>query len=389
MSSSKARSAAAPRRALGVWLGALALLVPASARAEHEVRIAIVQGPAQVKLTGERLAAFDGVLGERLAWSRGAAEVTVSVDGKGVRGSGSGLSLDAGKRLQAERLVFEAPDGVRVEGRLYLGRISVRPSPAGRGVLVINRLPLETYLLGIVGSEMSPAWPNEALKAQAVAARTYAMQRRMRMRSANKPYDLESTVLSQVYKGADRIRPSVVRAVSETRGEVLAFKHRLVEAVFHSTCGGHTLSAADAFGNGVAYLQRRDCDWCRPSERFRWKKSFPVKAVEAKLSKAGLIRGRLSSLESRAEGGPVIAKAGGRTVQLEPKAVRKAIGYFDLSSARFAARTDGASIRFEGRGFGHGAGMCQWGARGQSLEGRGYDDILAHYYSGARLHRLY
>ena len=172
-----------------------------------------------------------------------------------------------------------------------------RSGPRGRGLLAINRLPLETYLLGIVGSEMSPAWPIEALKAQAVAARTYAMQRRMMMRAANKRYDLASSVLSQVYKGAERIRPSVIRAVKETRGEVLAYSHSLVEALFHSTCGGKTVAAHEAFGHRVPYLKPKTCQWCRPSSRYRWRVALPIDEVSKRLRRAGLVASSLTRLE--------------------------------------------------------------------------------------------
>ena len=191
--------------------------------AEEEVRISIASNKSSVSIEAPKLAVFDADVGDRLA--RGTKSVTVEVEPKDndVIAEGEGLVYDNKKtHARGRRIVFESEEGIRVDGRLYLGRVTVQ-NDRGR-LTVINRLPLETYLLGIVGSEMSPLWPGEALKAQAVAARTYAMQRRMRRRAANKRYDLESTVLSQVYKGADRIAPSVIEAVRQTRGEVVSFK---------------------------------------------------------------------------------------------------------------------------------------------------------------------
>src|SRR5688572_15834983 len=205
----------------------LSMLCASAAFAEEEVRISIESGPRPVLVSGDQLAIFDGDTGARLfAWSPvGTAEI---------RKHKNRLSVRAGGRevASAARLMVEAVDAVRVDSGIYFGRIEVLVHDGA--ILVINRLPLETYLLGIIGSEMNPNWPLEALKAQAVAARTYAMQRRMAMRAAKKPYDLGSTVLSQVYKGAERIRPAVIQAVKETRGEVLAFDHDLVQALFHS-----------------------------------------------------------------------------------------------------------------------------------------------------------
>jgi stage II sporulation protein D len=300
---------------------------------------------------------------------------------------GTTLKLRSEKEILRTQIFFEAPDGIRVDGRLFLGRVSVQ---ARKGkVMVINRLPLETYLLGIVGSEMNPDWPLDALKAQAVAARSYALQRRMMMRFANRRYDLESTVLSQVYRGAERISASVIDAVSLTRGEVLTHEHRLVEALFHSTCGGRTHSAREAFGNAVPYLRSRQCRWCKDAKRYRWTAEIELKRLEKALKKKKLINGRLESLSRKWGTRKATARVGGKSVYLSPRAIRVAIGYTELYSAHFEASTDRGKIRFKGRGFGHGVGLCQWGAHGLSKEGHNYFEILAHYYKGAKVTRIY
>lgn len=356
--------------------------------AEEEVRISIASNKSSVSIEAPKLAVFDADVGDRLA--RGTKSVTVEVEPKDndVIAEGEGLVYDNKKtHARGRRIVFESEEGIRVDGRLYLGRVTVQ-NDRGR-LTVINRLPLETYLLGIVGSEMSPLWPGEALKAQAVAARTYAMQRRMRRRAANKRYDLESTVLSQVYKGADRIAPSVIEAVRQTRGEVVSFKHQLAETLFHSTCGGQTVSAQAAFGGSIAYLNPRTCEWCRPSSRWRWKASMPLSVLSKKLQAAKLVRGNVDRIERREGATQVAVRAGGKVVHLSAASIRQVVGYTNLYSSRFSAETKGSNVHFEGRGFGHGVGMCQWGARGLSTEGRNYREILGHYYKGAGVKRLY
>lgn len=369
-------------------LAAVSLFSSASAFAEDEVRIAIASGSTKVSIGGKDLAIYDAATGDRWASAPGTSDLIFTLETGGVSISGKPLVKDR-DRLLRESWIVEGPHGVRVSGRLYLGRVSVGRAAGKKTLIAINRLPLETYLLGIVGSEMSPAWPMEALKAQAVAARTYALERRMMMRAANKPYDLESTVLSQVYQGAEKIRPSIVQAVVETRGEVLAFKHRLAQALFHSTCGGTTVSAREAFGNAVPYLNPRKCGYCNDSNRYRWQMTMKLDQIESKLKKAKLISGKLEKIERSKMGGTVEVTAGKKLLKLSPKAIRAALGYTVLLSERFTAKTKAKEVKLEGMGFGHGVGMCQWGARGQADQGLGYRDILDRYYAGAKVRRLY
>lgn len=362
-----------------------ALFGARGAHAEEELRIALLSGQSKVDTGGQDLTIYDGDVGDALATWQGDASATI------VAKKGRLTIVEKGKTLgSATRLLVEAKAGVRVGRGIYLGRVELSLEKGGQRFLAINRLPLETYLLGIVGSEMSPEWPIEALKAQAVAARTYAMQRHMMMRAANKPYDLESSVLSQVYKGAERIRPSVIQAVKETRGEVMAYEYGLVEALFHSTCGGKTRSAKDAFGRAIPYLVERECDWCRDSNRRRWSLSFSLAEVSRELEKARLSKGKVERF-TRSDGDRFVAmkpKKGSKR-ELTPRSVREAIGYSALYSERFTAETKGNKVHFHGSGFGHGVGMCQWGARGMALAGKDHAEILEYYYAGASLKRLY
>lgn len=361
------------------------LVVPKAARGEEELRIALVDRRPSITVGGVALAVFAGDSGDVLA--RFEADTDLKFSMKAGR-----LSVDSPKvNLKgAKRVLIEAQDAVRVEKGVYFGRIEITADPGqATRLIAINRLPLETYLLGIVGSEMSPAWPLEALKAQAVAARTYAMQRRAMMRAAGRPYDLASSVISQVYKGAERIRPPVIEAVKQTRGEVMSYRHDLIEALFHSTCGGQTVSAEEAFGGQVAYLTPQPCAWCKASDRYRWNISFSLAEVAKRMKSAGLAKGNLTTVE-RVLGAKTVSirDARGRH-SVEPRALRKALGFSTLFSERFSAHTRGNKVQFEGLGFGHGVGMCQWGAHGQASEGRTYRDILMHYYPSTRIKRLY
>ncbi len=356
------------------FAGFLTLAAPAEGRAEPEVRILLRQKSSTIRVTADS--------GRIVADGQGidARPARVALDLRSGRGR-----IRFGRR-SARRLVVSAQGPVGVDGRKYLGRIEVVAEDGG--LTVVNRLPVETYLLGIVGSEMPAEWPLEALKAQAVAARTYALQRRLRRRATSSPWDLRDSVLSQVYRGAESIRPSVIRAVRETRGWVLAFHHEPAEALFHSTCGGHTVTAAEVFGQPVQYLVRRPCDWCRESGRYRWELKLDRREVARLLRQAGLSRD-FERLERKGSEGSLWIEDGRGARRVPPEKLRAALGFGRLYSTRFDVHQRGRRVELLGAGFGHRVGMCQWGARGQAAEGRSHRDILRYYYPGALLKRAY
>lgn len=372
----------APGRRLLAAALALVAVRAGPAEAEDEVRIVLADGADAAVVKGTGLTLFDGRDGRRLWAFSGRGTATV-------RRVGGELSASGPSRIYAKApiLIAEATDAVEVFGGVYYGRLELKPSEDG--LIVLNRLPIETYLLGIVGSEMPASWPIEALKAQAVAARTFALQRLMMARAANQRYDLSATVLSQVYKGAERIEASVIEAVRSTRGEVLAHDRHLVEALFHSTCGGRTVASADYFGGSRPYLVERSCTWCRGSNRYRWEVTLKRSEVERRLTEAGLVRGSLSGVLRSSADAPLYVQDGRGRTKVDPRRFRRALGWNGLYSERFSVSTTKEMIEFSGQGFGHGVGLCQWGAKGLAEAGRTHREILLHYYSGAELRRIY
>jgi stage II sporulation protein D len=347
------------------------------ARGEPEVRILLEEGLTAVEVRGQSI---------RLAVDaeapRPAPAVPVRLEARGGR---LRFSAPLAGRT-AERVVLTSAEPLEVHGIPYLGRIEVVRGTDG--LVVLNRLPVETYLLGIVGSEMPAAWPVEALKAQAVAARTYALQRRLRRRAGGHAWDLTDSVISQVYRGAASIPPSVIEAVRATTGVVLTFDHEPAEALFHSTCGGHTQPSERVFGARLPYLERRECRWCRESTKYRWSLELDREEIGRLLERAGLARG-FRRLERAGEEADVIVydRRGRRAV--DPERVRSAVGAARLYSTRFEVVRRGGALRLDGAGYGHRVGLCQWGARGMAAEGRTYREILDHYYDGAALKRAY
>ncbi|MGF1510667.1 MAG: SpoIID/LytB domain-containing protein [Myxococcota bacterium] len=371
------------RRAL-CWLVPL-WCVALKARAEPDIRILLAETERPVQLAGKDLLVS-------LDYS---PPISVRRRRLQVRFGQEGMEVVSGSKLvgKGQRLVAEADGAIGVGQGVYFGRIEI---VTGRGhgrksseATVVNRIPMETYLLGIVGSEMPASWPAAALEAQAVAARTYALDRRLRMRGAGKPWDVRDSVLSQVYGGAESILPSVVEAVGRTRGVVLAFEHVPAEALFHSTCGGRTRSAEEVFGGNVPYLVPRRCRWCRDSARYRWDLSVPLSDLNELLEHAGLARGRVRRVSRRERAKRVTIDTTRGRHRLAPQRLRAALGAGRVYSSDFVARTRNRTLEMQGRGFGHQVGLCQWGARGMAEEGRDFHEILAHYYPEVPLKRAY
>jgi stage II sporulation protein D len=254
---------------------------------------------------------------------------------------------------------------------------------------VVHALPLEDYVAAVVGSEMPPAFPPQALQAQAVAARTFAVFKKLESVAVGRAWHLGATVLDQVYR-ASPVDPRARAAAEATAGEVLVFQHAPIEAYFHSTCGGRTERGADALGRDLPYLAAVSCGRCQASPRRRWTVRVPAPEL-----------GRLCGLGGAAIAARVAARTGsgraqrveisgrGHKVTLGAADLRQRLGFERLPSLAFDVRVERGSVLFEGGGAGHGAGLCQWGAAAAAREGEGYRAILAHYYPGAELIRMY
>lgn len=284
-----------------------------------------------------------------------------------------------------------APEGsapICINGKPFPG--SVRFEPLVGGYAIINYVDLERYLEGVLGAEMPPQWPLEALKAQAVAARGYALYSALSRNSKN--WDLMSTVEDQVYS-SNPPKPSVITAVRETRGQALLHDGRLFPTFFHSTCGGKTESPGNALGRtNFDFLLGVTCRYCRPSPHFQWQFNVSGDALGALMKKGGAPTGYVRDviLTEDAGGQKQVLVAGPEGHALLTMVdFRRIIGRMDIKSGRFQSRKNGDIWTFSGNGLGHGAGMCQWGARGMAAEGRPYTDILEHYYRSSTLEKLY
>ena len=326
----------------------------------------------------------------------------------------------------------------RTEDLTYPETIEIQAPPDGR-ITVINVVPLETYLKGVVPSEMHPGFPFEALKAQAVAARSRVLRYLQNGLHSGTSFDFCDEVHCQVYSGLSRRSPAADLAVDETAGRVLEYGGRVCDAVFHGLCGGHGEDGEKAWGGFTPYLKgnpdgsgmrrygrlsdekavRKWIDseppvWCNTASRsvfrfmeytkkyFRWRTVIPRSAVESNLAQKGYPEvGTVLDLvpESRGVSGRIlrlrIVGTRGNAVVAGELTVRKVLSSETLWSSCFyvekAAVVDGVPGEFvlHGAGWGHGVGMCQTGAAAMALKGKRCESILRHYYRGARLKRMY
>ncbi len=316
--------------------------------------------------------------------------------------------------------------------RGFRGSIAVYAT--GRGLLVVNRLPVEDYLRGVVPLEIGATLGDPeraALEAQAVAARSYIY---VRLDDPDRPpggtrFDVLATVTDQVYGGLAAETPAADAAIAATAGEVLTYGGRVVNAPYHAACGGTTAEPEEVWREApVPYLQRvsdqipgTDNYYCEGSAHFRWTRTF------SKTELATLLDRYLRTYATRHDGAAAATSsstAAGRvgTVQaisIESLTPSGRVAWLAVSTSHGTYHVRGNDIRFvlrepdgeilhstyfqirdepvrggslagltlEGRGNGHGVGMCQWGAIGRARAGQDYRTILATYYPGTAVAR--
>lgn len=279
------------------------------------------------------------------------------------------------------------PEGiVAVNGRLYRGILWVRTSQAAPGtVSAINILDLEDYLLAVVPAEMPSSWPMEALKAQAIVARSYAIANLGKNEAQG--FDVKTSEEDQVYPGIVSETEATNEAVAATDGIVVKHEGRPVSTFFHSTSGGFTELAEFVWGTQAPYLKSVP-DYDDASPHFVWSRSLSPADLETKLTQSGgNVVGQVLGIFvlSRAPSGRVrqlLVTGTSQTILLSGDDVRRLL---KLPSTNFNIGLAPGAYLLQGRGFGHGLGMSQWGAR--ALAERGYNaaQILTYYYKDVSL----
>jgi len=300
----------------------------------------------------------------------------------------SGRLVANGREFRVSECVATANGGIlALDGMRYRGSFRVSVDDAGK-VQMINHVDLEAYLYGVVPQEMSPKWAEDAIKAQAVAARSYALY--IKQKSADRPYDLVATIASQVYGGYDAENPASTLAVDATRGEVMTYDGRLTIAYFHANSGGFTESAKNVWVADLPYLRGTRDPYSDNMPDGAWALTLSYLTIQERLNQYGLNVGAISQIRPiniSASGRPLrvaVESARGGTV-LKSNDFRLKVGARTLRSTLFRLQDATGGVQIIGKGFGHGVGMSQWGAYRMAEAGRDYREILRHYYQGVQI----
>ncbi len=343
--------------------------------------------------------------------------------------------------IKNDHLVPYREQYVSVNQRRYRGDIGIYHTVGKPGITVINTLPIEQYLYGVIKNEISPEWPREAVKAQAVAARTYALANNTKHQADG--FDICATTDCQVYGGRDSEAPKATAAVDATRGLVLTYKDKLISAYFHSSSGGYTENSENVWSSSQPYL-RGVADFDQNSPYYKWEKKLTLASLNQIITDAGYNIGSLQAIElspltipstisaDRGVSGrvkSVYLKGTTGTIQLSGTKLRNMLNLkstlFDVTlvksyselampvyagtdrkdqlhglsvltakKSRLAALEPTDFVVISGFGWGHGLGLSQWGAKAMAESGpigntEYFKDILKHYYQGVEIKKAY
>lgn len=345
------------------------------------------------------------------------ANITPGADGLEINGNPVGAKS---VRLQAVNDL--TTNRVKFNNTSYRGGLVV--SKKGDDLLVVNTVMIDEYLIGTVPAEMSPTWPTAALQAQTVAARTFALYNKNQHRSEG--YDLCNATHCQVYEGVRNESDTTTEAVNSTSGYVMIYDGKPIYAPFHSSSGGMTENVEDVWGTYLPYLRSvQDDDSQSPFHN--WSVSYTAAQVEKLLADKGHNIGSLKSIQPMPNiSTKAVKSASGRSntvkfigsngnVSLSGVQLRNALGLkstmftisvkHNLANTKAGVASDAINnlsskgllitggsdeqIIIDGHGFGHGLGMAQWGAKAMAENGKTWQNILNHYYTGVLINKMY
>ena len=381
---------------------------------EINVQIGLIVGAPSVALGGDAALTVTEPDGRRLLDIPRGEIWRATVAGSAITLSTT-TGIPVNSVTQARVIPTDSTAPVRVNGRLYRGSLTLLRDRTG--LTVVNQIGLEAYLLGVVSGEMGrrDASEREALRAQAIVSRTYAVRNLGRWRADG--FDLQPTVADQVYGGVGAETPEGRDAVSETRGQIVTWGGQPIDAFFFSTCGGRTADGVEVFrGADRPYLRSvPDIDqtgtpYCSISPRFRWREEWTGEALRAILRRSlpdalgfpaarvtGVRDVRVTNRTPSGRVGQLNIALDAEDVQVDGPKVRQVLrtttgdilrsNTFTLTVSRSGPRL--TRLVADGGGNGHGVGFCQWGAVGRARVGQDYRQILAAYYPGTELERLY
>lgn len=256
----------------------------------------------------------------------------------------------------------------------------------------IDKIPLEEYVMGVIAGEMPASFELEALKAQAVASRSYVMYKILKRK--DKEYDVVDTVTNQVYLDSNNLKEKwknnydeyvqkIEQAVLETANEYAVYDGEIAETLFFSTSVGYTENSEEIFTNKVAYLRSVKSEWDNISPVFNEDNTYELSDFLKKLDLPNSKKLKIEILDTTSTGRITKIKINDKT--FKGAEVTNALG---LRSTYFNISEDDGIVKISTKGYGHGVGMSQYGAQGMALEGYKYDEILKYYYSGIEIKKI-
>jgi len=362
------------------------LLLPFPLRAEggENVRVLLAEERNRLEIGSTGGMLLTDQTGRRaLLRRKGNATVTAALH------RGAVLIRETGRYAPVVVVWPEAGSFLQVGGRVYRGRLELLP--ANGALLVVNLVELEDYIQGVVKEEVPAAWPAEAIKAMAITARTYAVYNMEQQ--AGSPFHVRSTTASQVYGGATGEDPRATWAVQATQGQILTFAGRPICAFYHSCSGGATEDAPDIFGPEFDMIVGVEDPFSQACPHALWVERMTPPQLERELTRAGYQVGRVTGLQElvRSRSGRILqigVQHGLGTLVLEGRRFREAVGNELIRSMDFELRSDPGGFTFVGRGWGHGVGLSQWGAKGMADLAYDHRQILKFYYPLAEIGRI-
>ncbi len=327
--------------------------------------------------------------------------------------SASTITIAGQPLTSSEAIIFPgAPYIFNLNGDDYRGKLKLVINPDGSSFDAVNLVPLEPYLAGVVGAEMPDYWEPAALKAQAIAARTYCLYIKKRF-GGNRAWDVRKTQASQVYLGVRAESAQIWDAVNRTYGHVLVCKHRdgtedIFPAYYSSICGGYTEDSKHVFGDSFEALVARRCPYCKDVAKHRFF-YWPTVQFDKAYVTARLLQ-RYPKLKQLGEITNIVPARQSKYGKFSRLTLVKLVGsngksdFLRAEDFRLTIDPSGRKLQstvcqvvnmgdkwefLAGIGYGHGVGMCQCGAQGMARKGETAEQILFHYYRGSKIVRVY
>lgn len=302
-----------------------------------------------------------------------------------------GLKLD-----KEEYKIFGLKFQPRDKKKFFINNIPYKGSvlilrTKDKKLMVINYISLSNYLRGVLYNEVSPWWPMATIKAQAVAARTYAIYK-CRER-ADREYDMGSGAISQVYKGESSERFRTNLAIRKTKGKVLTYRGKVFPSFYHACCGGETEESENVWSIDLPVLSSIKDPFCKKAPYYNWRLVLSAEDLKQEFENSGYKIGKILNIailerssSGRIKKNFIVGEKDDFLITGEK--FRSIVGYNLIKSTKFTIMKESSNYKFEGHGWGHGVGMCQWGAYYMGKAGYDYKHILTHYYSGAEIVNL-